>query len=194
MTEMKDLIRRMGGDFYRGDENNHQADGEGTLTLYDGTIYEGSFKDGVFHGEGKLIFTDGSFVQAIWKFGRLQSGTYIFEDGLTCPLQSSFSTYSNPEIWEYCTEKDRRFWSEHVCDLPASVNASLSDSCSSHVLPFGCYDVGDGYYCPEESKVFTFEGIYLRDCCESEAYWAKTKCCIGKDRSIQHESSVTPST
>jgi len=62
-----------------------------------------------FHGPGTLYFPQGGRLEATWHRGQATGqgvgGKYIFKDELEYKEDS----------WEYCTLKDRRFYSE-ICD------------------------------------------------------------------------------
>ena len=97
------MLARLSGQFFSLEDTSSSPSGKGTYKLASGIIYEGEFMDGMFHGQGALIFPDdGGKVVGVWKEGRLLSGKYIFHDGLTY----------KPKEWQYCTDSDRRFWSE----------------------------------------------------------------------------------
>ena len=97
------------GESYTGEKT---ADGKrmhnrGTLRLSSGNEYTGDFNDGRFDGEGIIHFTQeqgGGQYKASWKDGIAQQGECVFRDGL------SFATSQ----WQYCTQEDRRLWSEHL--------------------------------------------------------------------------------
>jgi hypothetical protein len=88
-----------------------------------GITYEGNFQEGSFDGAGTMFFPKnesggggGRFV-AKWKNGKLVKGTYFFEDDLE---------YRNKD-WQYCTNADRRFWTEiqhgiQIADQPQLKN------------------------------------------------------------------------
>eukprot|EP00758_Cryptobia_borreli_P007806 Tbor_TRINITY_DN5332_c2_g2::TRINITY_DN5332_c2_g2_i2::g.5171::m.5171 len=94
---------------YKGQLTSDQKrmHGRGIFTLSDGSHYVGTFHDGMFHGHGILFFTPkqgGGQFRGTWELGKCIGGDYIFSDGL------KFSE----EEWEYCTERDRRFWCEYM--------------------------------------------------------------------------------
>ena len=64
-------------------------------------VYEGDFNKGEFHGEGTLIFPNGGRYVAKWERGKMIEGKY-FLDNLEY----------KKEDWDYCTLKDRRFYTE----------------------------------------------------------------------------------
>jgi len=49
---------------------NGAFEGEGTLTLKDGSEYTGSFEGNKFHGKGKFINKKGSIYQGKWLKGK----------------------------------------------------------------------------------------------------------------------------
>ena len=61
-----------------------------------------------FHGHGILYFPNGGQFEAEWEHGRAvgegTGGVYTFHDGLVY----------KEDGWGYCTETDRRFYSE-IC-------------------------------------------------------------------------------
>ncbi|TPX58436.1 hypothetical protein PhCBS80983_g03155, partial [Powellomyces hirtus] len=81
---------------------NDRIEGHGKYTFPDGNVYIGEFKDGHFHGTGTIHFMNGGKYNAKWEFGKAVEGTYTFKDGLE---------YKSDE-WDYCTDVDRRFYSE----------------------------------------------------------------------------------
>ena len=82
-------------------------EGKGKFRFQDGSVFVGSFKDGMFHGEGYLLFPDGGKYTATWDHGRVVEGSFTFADGLA---------YDEKD-WGYCTDQDRRFFSEQVNGL-----------------------------------------------------------------------------
>ena len=103
-----------------------------------------------------------------WDNGKLVegSGKYEFADGLK---------FEEPNKWNFCTYKDRRFYHEqiHGVDNP---NIEKYAKKLNRYIPEGCYDTGDGYYNPEKGTVFTYENVYLREPNEEEEEWIKLKC------------------
>ena len=67
---------------YKGQVENGKPNGQGTLTLSDGTKYVGEFKDEEFHGKGTLTRPDGGKYVGEFKNGKIHGqGTYTFEKG-----------------------------------------------------------------------------------------------------------------
>ena len=103
-----------------------------------------------------------------WVNGKLVegSGKYEFADGLK---------FEEPNKWDFCTYKDRRFYHEHLHGVD---NPKIEKYAKKlfRPIPEGCYDSGDGYYNPEKGTVFTYENIYLREPNEEEEEWIKLKC------------------
>ena len=56
---------------YVGEFKQGHPDGEGTLTILDGSTYVGHFKDGRWHGEGTWTHPDGDETSGQWKEGRV---------------------------------------------------------------------------------------------------------------------------
>ena len=56
---------------YVGEFKQGLPDGEGTLTILDGSTYVGHFKDGRWHGEGTWTHPDGDETSGQWKEGRV---------------------------------------------------------------------------------------------------------------------------
>lgn len=112
-----------------------------------------------------LIFNIKGKYKGVWKNGILQSGDYLFKDGLH---------YKEPAKWDYCTYKDRRFYFEIVNDIK---NPDVSNfSTLFKEIPENCYDTGDGYYDPEKGMIFSYDQKFLRYPNEDEEEWIKLKC------------------
>ncbi len=77
-----------------------------------------------FHGSGTLFFPNGGCLEATWNRGQATGpgvgGKYIFKDQLEY----------GEDMWEYCTLKDRRFYSE-ICNgiKPAGMHANTISIC-----------------------------------------------------------------
>lgn len=97
-----DLLRRLNGNFFDGKLKDNNPTDVGKYTFSNGTLYHGKFKEGTFDGKGTLYFPKGGKFVATWKAGRLIKGTYFYEDNLKY----------EPVEWKYCTDSDRRFWTE----------------------------------------------------------------------------------
>lgn len=100
---MASLLDRLNGSCLQTPDGNETAwNGQGQYIFPSGVKYKGNFREGMFHGAGELHFKNGDRFVGVWKDGKLQSGVYKFEDDLEY----------KPENWTYCTDADRRFWSE----------------------------------------------------------------------------------
>lgn len=88
-------------------------------------------------------------------------GKFTFKDGLEYQEQN----------WDYCTAKDRRFYSERVYGF-LSGETQLSNS--NQTVPPGTLDVGDGYYDPKDSSIHEYTaGTIIRLPDEDEARWMR---------------------
>ena len=65
-----------------------------------------------FHGFGTIHYTSGDKYEAEWRNGIAIHGKFTFQDGLE---------YKESD-WEYCTPKDRRFYSEIVNGFASGKN------------------------------------------------------------------------
>jgi hypothetical protein len=133
-------------------------------------VYTGAFVDGEFHGEGTLEFATGGKYQARWEHGKIITGRYEFSDGLGFQAKD----------WEYCTGKDRRFFSEHVNGLRPAGDTQLTNAHPPLRLPKNTYDVGDGYLDVADGKVYSFAHVQLRDAAPEEKEWAAAHCRVGR--------------
>ena len=153
---------------YEGDIKEGWYDGTGKFTYDNGVVYEGEFSKGRFHGKGTLIYPNGGKFTGDWVNGKLVegSGKYEFSDGLK---------FEEPNKWDFCTYKDRRFYHEQIHGVD---NPKIEKYAKKlfRPIPEGCYDTGDGYYNPEKGTVFTYENVYLREPNEEEEEWIKLKC------------------
>ena len=137
-----------------------------------GDRYEGSFNLGKFHGRGTITFAkNGGKYTAEWVNGEDTGGKYEFKDGLDFQAKD----------WNYCTDKDRRFFSEVLNDkIPSSGATLMSDTRQPTQLPVGCYDVVDGYYDPATGKIHSYETKeVLRTPTKEREEWIKAKCRVG---------------
>lgn len=169
-SQRKDLLRSLNHQTYQGDSQDGRFEGQGKFTFPNATGYQGGFTKGRFHGAGTVSFPgQGQFVGE-WRDGILESGKYIFSDKL------EFSV----EDWKFCLPKgDRRFWSEIHDGVTFNQTTRLTDRQPAPLLAAGCFDVGDGYYDPEDDIIYKFDGQYLRTPDADEVHWAKHKCRVG---------------
>lgn len=163
-------IVAMGVGIYDGDRVNGRKEGSGTYKFPSGTVYTGAFVDGEFHGEGTLEFANGGKYQATWDRGKVVTGRYDFSDGLE--FQDT--------AWEYCTGKDRRFFSEHVNGLRPAGDTQVTNAHPPPRLPKDAYDVGDGYLDVADGKVYSFDHVQLRVATNEEKEWASARCRVGR--------------
>jgi hypothetical protein len=173
-AEDEDLLRRMNGHYFKGQKQDLQPHGQGEYTFSNGTVYTGSFVEGLFDGAGTLTFPDGGRFAATWRAGQLVEGQYFFADALEY----------QPKNWGYCTDADRRFWSEQLRGLEFGPAPQLTDSGEhdTRSLPLGCYDLGDCYLNPTDNKLYNYDGTYYRHPTPEELTWAKRKARIGLDK------------
>lgn len=85
-------------------KSSGRIDGSGMYKYPSGNVYVGEFNDGQFHGRGTLYFKTGGRYDADWENGVAKNGKYTFADGLEYDRGN----------WDYCTEADRRFYSERT--------------------------------------------------------------------------------
>ena len=137
----------------------------------DGSVFEGGFRDGQFHGPGRLHFPGkGTFVGE-WAHGKVTTGTYVFADGLEFAEKD----------WQYLLESDRRFWSEIQEGIVGGDCVQLTNRDPPPDIPLGCYDVGDGYYCPTDRHVYTYRGDVLRTATDEEERFALSSCRVNEE-------------
>jgi hypothetical protein len=144
-----DLLRRLNGHHHKGQKVDLQPNGPGEFTFRSGTIYTGNFVEGMFDGAGTLTFPDGARFVATWSLGKLVDGTYYFADKLE---------YA-PKNWQYCTDADRRFWSEQQFGIQFGEFPQLTDSgeTNTKAIPYGTYDTGDAYLDPKDNKLYNYD-------------------------------------
>eukprot|EP00002_Diphylleia_rotans_P023674 TRINITY_DN4658_c0_g1_i1.p2 TRINITY_DN4658_c0_g1~~TRINITY_DN4658_c0_g1_i1.p2 ORF type:complete len:127 (-),score=25.41 TRINITY_DN4658_c0_g1_i1:360-740(-) len=111
---------------HEGEMVNGRMEGHGKFYFPTGDIYEGQMKDGMFHGKGTIYFPDGSKFTATWVNGKAENGQYTFADGLNYEEKN----------WDYCSMKDRRFYTELVHGLKAAGESQLSNDRDSNVGDF----------------------------------------------------------
>jgi len=160
---------------YEGDLDHGRFTGEGKYTFPDGTVFQGSFLDGCFHGKGKLIFPNGVY-HGTWVKGQEDgSGQFTFNDGLQF----------DDKDWDYCTVKDRRFWSEiskNELKPAGETNRKDQDEPAPSLLA-GCYDVNDGYFDPSTGCIHNYDtGDKVREPDEEERAWIEKNAPIASSR------------
>lgn len=198
------------GSSYEGERVNGRIEGKGTYEFPSGTVYTGEFKDGEcapqrtlrarrasprvpraaahagwnaarraarrFHGQGTLTFKDCGSLSGTWEHGVLVSGDgqYAFKDGLA---------YEPDESWGYCDGgADRTFFHERVEGLRPASDEQLANEHPPRAVPKGCYDIGRGYFNPEDELVYEFGdgkhligGLHMGE----TAAWIRAKCRVG---------------
>lgn len=132
--DVNDLLKRMNGSFFQGENKDGYPTGQGTYTFANGTVYTGTFSEGMFNGEGTLAFPKGGKFIATWSLGKLIKGTYYFDDELEY----------EPKDWKYATDADRRFWTEIQNGISLGDMPQLTDRTPSMWIPKGTYDIGEG--------------------------------------------------
>lgn len=102
-----------------------------------------------FDGAGTLTFPNGARFEATWRLGQLVTGMYYFEDELQYL----------PRNWQYCTDADRRFWSEQQFGIAFSQYPQLTDAGEQDTrsIPYGTYDMGDCYLSPKDNKLYNYD-------------------------------------
>nr|CDS33371.1 MORN repeat containing protein 5 [Hymenolepis microstoma] len=133
-------------------------EGMGRYKLPSGNMYEGEMKDGMYHGNGKIMFPDGGVYSGTFSKG--YPGYYRFPDGLV------FSENN----WQYCDGYDRRFETEIKHGLNAPGEEKLTDGPTMQIPP-KFYDVGDGFYDPENRIVFDYKMRFLRNADVADHEW-----------------------
>ena len=146
-----------------------------------------------FDGAGTLTFPTGARFEATWRLGQLVTGMYFFEDQLEYL----------PRNWQYCTDADRRFWSEQQFGIKFSEFPQLTDAAAaaaaaggqaeSQSIPYGAYDLGDCYLLPKDNRLYNYDHTYYRDPTPEELTWAKRKARIGLDQSASDGASEASS-
>ncbi len=103
----------------------------------------------------------------MWERGIMKDGKYFFYDDLEY----------KEDNWNYCTSKDRRFYTEVKKGLrPDEKTLITNDINGPQPIPEGTYDVGDGYYDPAKEKIFDYKGDFKRELEPEEKEWIITKC------------------
>lgn len=71
----------------------------------------------------------------------------------------------------------------------ADEGPQLTDKLPSPSLPYGCYDVGDGYFDPKTNAVYAYNGSVKRKATAEEASWAMAKCRVGTQKETLPQSA-----
>ena len=76
------------------------------------------------------------------------------------------------QTWDYCTIKDRRFYTENLKGLrPDGLTLITNDIKGPKNIPEGCYDIGDGYYDPSKRVICDYDQNFKRDLEPGEEEW-----------------------
>ncbi|KAK2951960.1 putative radial spoke head 1 [Blattamonas nauphoetae] len=143
-----------------------KMEGQGKFTFPNGDVYDGNFEDGMFHGNGTLYISEkGKFVGR-WDRGRVIDGEYFFADGLKAEMDD----------WDYCSQKDRRFYSERQNGLQPAGQSLHTNTGVIPSIPQGCYDTGASYYDPSTGNLHNYSGVFLRKASQDEADWIVLHC------------------
>lgn len=104
-----------------------------------------------FSNPGTITFPEGGRVEGQWKGGKLLSGKLFFSDNLL---------YKNKE-WQYCTDADRRFWTEVQTGIQIQVGMppQMTDETVKQI-PEGTYDTGVGYYNSVDQCHYDYNGNF----------------------------------
>lgn len=95
-------------------------------------------------------------------------GTFIFSDGLE---------YA-PDEWAYCTEPDRRYFSETISaqGIQAAGELNYFDTGIPRVVPLGCYDAGNSIYSPSTGHLSAYTNPFeTREPSEDEKRWITSR-------------------
>ncbi|KAL2911955.1 hypothetical protein HK105_208565 [Polyrhizophydium stewartii] len=151
------------GSPFEAEAVNERIEGEGRYTFPDGNVYIGQFKDGQFHGTGTIYFLTGGKHEAEWVNGVAIKEEFTFSDGLRYDERN----------WDYCTEQDRRFFSERVGGfLPGGPQLS-NDPGGMPSAPIMTQDLGYCYYAKQDGLLHTFDGAAARKPTASELEWIR---------------------
>lgn len=139
------------GSKYEGDLVNAKPEGNGVFHFNDGTRYEGEFIRGVFHGKGTIYFPNRGSYKGTWENGVMIKGKYTYEDGLE---------HKETE-WDYCKDKDRRYWLEHLTQLsPGGEEKICSHEKGKNIKSSAdnmLYDSVNGYYSSKTKNIHDFD-------------------------------------
>jgi hypothetical protein len=127
----------------------------------------------MFHGEGTL-FVKGGYYKGEFEQGKLVEGNFVCTDGLDCEELSE---------WAYCSQDDYRFKIEIdegvELDGPLRYTTAYPDPAP---LPYGCYDMEEGFYDPKEEAIFSYgeDREKIRNVeSEEEREWIVNNCRVG---------------
>lgn len=82
------------------------------------------------------------------------------------------------EGWEYCTHRDRQFYTEISRGTlrPEGITLLTNDIKGEKTIPPGTYDIGDGYYDPIKRCICEYDANFKRDLeDEAEETWIVEK-------------------
>ncbi|XP_028141774.1 uncharacterized protein LOC114335693 [Diabrotica virgifera virgifera] len=134
------------GSRYLGEWNYFGMSGEGVYRYPHGVIYEGPFNaEGEFHGFGTLTYPNGQQFHGAWENGHL-----------TTKLKSA-SGENVPTLFHV---PDRRFSYEQKYGLGVPGKEYLTNRQPTPKLSNGCYDVGEGTYCPSNGYILSYTTEY----------------------------------
>lgn len=157
---------------------------KGTYKFTSGTVYTGEMKDGQFHGKGTLFFQNGAKWEGHFEQGRARNGQYIFADGLKFLANYQPEDEFDDSAWGYCIGEDRRFFNETTHGMKPAGRSQLSNSTNTPEIPESSYDVGDGYYIPDERTVYTYAGEWKRIADDEEHESILKYCRKGWDETV----------
>jgi hypothetical protein len=166
---------------YEGPMESGRFEGIGTFTFPNGTKYVGGMRNGMFHGKGTIYVPNTGSYTAMWNEGKEVEGDYTFDDGLE---------YKKKD-WDYCTLKDRRFYTEVNGGIKPAGESQLTDNAGGDPkLVDGQYDAGDGYYDFNigDGKIRSFKtGEIIRYLEPGEDKWLRNKCRKGPSGSVVYK-------
>ena len=133
----------------------------------------------MFYGKGTIYVPNTGSYTAMWN--ERSRGDYTYADGLEY----------KKENWEYCTLKDRRFYTEIKNGIKPAGETQLTDNVDGDAkLEEGQYDAGDGYYDFNigDGKIRSFEtGEVVRYLEPGEDKWLRNKCRKGPSGSVVYK-------
>ena len=121
-----------------------------------------------------MVYPNGGRYVAKWECGKLIDGKYFFYDKLE--FGADASKEETQQHWDYCTIKDRRFYTEKLKGLrPDGLTLITNDIKGPKDIPEGTYDIGDGYYDLSKRAVFDYNGEFKRELDAEEQQWIVEK-------------------